>query len=124
MGAWGALHHAFLRPDIFGVVGAHSPALREPDDPSIDFLGTGEEMLRKDPMALAQTQPNLDKLRIWLDTAVNDPWAKQAEKLHQILAARNIEHIWQLYQGEHDYNYGNEHAIDYLRFYSDSLAQQ
>lgn len=124
MGAWGALHHAFLRPAIFGVVGAHSPALREPNDPSIDFLGVGEEMARKDPMELAKTQPDLTKLRIWVDTAVADPWAARAEELHNILAGRGIPHIWQLYEGEHDYDYWNEHAIDYLRFYSDALAQQ
>lgn len=124
MGAWGALHHAFSRPDIFGVVGAHSPALREPDDPSIDFLGAGEEMLRKDPVALALTRPNLDRLRIWIDTAVKDPWAARAEELHRVLAYRGIAHIWQVYEGEHNYDYWREHTIDYLRFYSDALAPQ
>ncbi len=124
MGGWGALHHAFRRPDIFGIVGAHSPSLRLPDDPSIDFLGAGEEFARKDPLSLAFSQPNLGSLRIWLDTAQNDPWEEQTAKLHQILRDRGIDHIWQLYGGGHDWTYWNEHTIDYLRFYGDALAQQ
>jgi enterochelin esterase-like enzyme len=124
MGAWGALHHAFRRPDVFGVVGAHSPSLRLPDDPSVDFIGVGEEWTRKDPMALARTQPNLGSLRIWLDTAETDPWAERAEELHNILRERGVEHIWQLYDGAHEWTYWNEHAIDYVRFYGDALAQQ
>lgn len=126
MGGWGAIEHAFLHPDIFSVVGAHSPALRLPDDPSIGFLGTGEERTRKDPMPLAQTAPlaKLASLRIWLDTAQKDPWQERAEQLHQILVDRGVEHIWQVYPGAHDYKYWREHSIDYVRFYGDALAQQ
>ena len=124
MGGWGALQHAFLHPDVFSVVGAHSPALRMPDDPSIDFLGSGAERARKDPMALAQTLPGLSSLRIWLDTAQNDPWEKRAEELHQILSDRGIDHIWQVYAGAHDDKYWREHAVDYVRFYGDALALQ
>ena len=52
MGGWGALHHGLSHPEVFGVVGAHSPSLR-PDDGSLDFLGRGSEFAAKDPMALA-----------------------------------------------------------------------
>jgi len=124
MGGWGAMFHAFNHPDIFGVVGAHSPALRLADDPSLDFIGTGDERARKDPMVLAQTLPGLTSLRIWLDSAEKDPWVKRAEQLHQILSDRGIDHIWQVYPGAHDWQYWNEHCLDYVRYYGDALAQQ
>ncbi len=126
MGAWGALHHAFLRPDLFSVVGAHSPALRLFDDSTMTFLGPPAERAKKDPFALARDLPltNLEGLRIWLDSAQNDPWVKRAQQLHQILVDRGIDHIWQVYPGSHDYAYWREHAVDYVRFYGDALAQQ
>ena len=126
MGGWGALHHAFLHPDLFSVVGAHSPALRLFDDPTMTFLGGPAERAKKDPYALAQDLPlaNLSGLRIWLDSAQKDPWEPRAEELHQILVARGIDHIWQVYPGAHDAKYWREHSVDYIRFYGDALAQQ
>jgi enterochelin esterase-like enzyme len=123
MGGWGALHNAFLHPEVFGVVGAHSPSLR-PDDGSLAFLGTGEEFASKDPISLARTQPGLDSLRIWIDSAQEDPWLDRDTLLHQILQDRGIEHIWQVYPGIHEWTYWHEHAIDYLRFYGNALARQ
>jgi esterase/lipase superfamily enzyme len=62
MGGWGALHQAFGRPDVFGIVGAHSPALRT-DDGSIAFVGVGDEFARKDPLRLAHTAPSSSDCR-------------------------------------------------------------
>jgi enterochelin esterase-like enzyme len=92
----------------------------------MSFLGGVEERTRKDPFALAQNLPlgNLAGLRIWLDSAQNDPWVARSEELHAILAARGIDHIWQVYPGAHDFKYWREHSVDYIRFYGDSLAQQ
>ena len=123
MGGWGALHHAFSHPEIFGVVGAHSPSLR-PDDGSLDFLGRGTEFARKDPMQLARIRDGLQRLHIWVDTAQGDPWRDRAEELHRILSARGIDHTWQVYPGVHDWYYWHEHTVDYLRFYGNSLARQ
>ncbi len=123
MGGWGALHNAFLHPEVFGVVGAHSPSLRL-DDGSLAFLGTGEEFARKDPVSLARTRPGLGSLRIWMDSAQEDPWLEQTTLLHQILQVRGIDHIWQVYPGIHEWTYWHEHAIDYLRFYGNALARQ
>ena len=123
MGGWGALHNAFLHPDVFGVVGAHSTSLR-PDDGSLPFLGTGEEFAQKDPVSLARTQPGLGSLRIWMDSAQEDPWLERGILLHQILQDRGIEHVWQIYPGIHEWTYWHEHAVDYLRFYGNALARQ
>ncbi len=123
MGGWGALHHAFLRPDLFGIVGAHSASLRTAGD-SPDFLGTGDEFARKDPMALAVSAKGIEGLRIWIDSGETDQWAEQARQLSLELRERGIDNILQIYPGGHDYNYWSEHGLDYIRFYGNSLAQQ
>lgn len=123
MGGWGALHHAFLRPDLFGIVGAHSTSLR-PDDGTLAFLGTGEEFERKNPITLAKTAPGIENLRIWIDTGETDDWAGRAAELSQLLRERGLDPILQVYPGGHDYNYWSQHGLDYIRFYGNSLAQQ
>ncbi len=123
MGGWGALHHAFLRPDLFGIVGAHSASLRTAGN-SPDFLGTGDEFARKDPMALAVSAKGIEGLRIWIDSGETDQWAEQARQLSLELRERGIDNILQIYPGGHDYNYWSEHGLDYIRFYGNSLAQQ
>ncbi len=123
MGGWGALHHAFTRPDVFAVAGAHSPSLR-PDDGSLPFLGRGEEYAQKDPIRLAATAPGVRRLRIWIDTAQEDPFLERVEMLHQLLMARGVDHVFQVYPGAHDYYYWHEHSVDYLRFYSQVLSRQ
>ena len=124
MGGWGALYHGFSRPDVFGVVGAHSPSLRLPGDPSIDFLGNATQFAQIDPITLAQTAPNLGSLQIWLDTAEKDPWRDRATLLHNLLAGRGIQHTWQVYPGQHDWTYWHEHAVDYLKYYGHAMERQ
>ena len=123
MGGWGALHNSFTHPEVFAVVGAHSPSLR-PDDGSLDFLGTGAEFAAKDPVEIARTSPSLGTLQIWLDTADQDPWLDRTKELHDILAARGIDHTWQEYPGIHDWTYWHEHAVDYVRFYAHALERK
>lgn len=123
MGGWGALHNAFTHPEIFAVVGAHSPSLR-PDDGSLDFLGTGAEFAAKDPVELAKTSPWLGTLQIWIDTADQDPWLSRDTELHNTLAGRGIDHIWQVYVGVHEWTYWHEHAVDYVRFYGQGMARR
>lgn len=123
MGGWGALHLAFTHPEIFAVVGGHSPSLR-PDDGSLDFLGRGAEFAAKDPVELAKTSPWLGTLRMWIDTADQDPWLPRDTELHDILVARGIDHIWQVYAGVHEWTYWHEHAVDYVRFYGQALARK
>lgn len=121
MGAWGALSIAFRYPNQFRVVGAHSVSLRE-DDGSLAFLGRGEEFAGKDPLSLAGTQPNLDRLQIWIDMPSDDPWLMRAELLHVALSERHIPHTWQVLAGIHGYTYWEEHMLDYVRYYGHALA--
>lgn len=123
MGGWGALHNGFLHPRVFSVIGAHSPSLR-PDDGTLAFLGSGEDFLRQDPIALAHTLPGLGSQHIWIDIGVEDEWLSQTSRLHDVLETRGIDHWWQPYPGEHGYDYWHEHAIDYIRFYGHALERR
>lgn len=123
MGGWGALYHAFYRPDIFGIVGAHSPSFRSESE-QVAFLGAGDEFARKDPLILARQLNGLNRLQIWLDAGDQDPWLPQLTELHQILTDRGIEHYWQTPVGGHDWKYWREQVLDYVRFYGRALSQQ
>lgn len=120
MGGFGALTLAFTHPDVFGVVGAHTPSLRaEAED--IAFLGTGDEYAQRDPLVLAKTAPDVERVRIWIDIDEADPWLDRAKELHEILKARKVDHIFQILPGIHNYEYWSTHVIDYLHFYGDAL---
>ncbi len=56
MGGLGALNLAFQHPDVFGVVGAHSPSVRLEPDPALPFL-QGQTFWENDPVWLARTDP-------------------------------------------------------------------
>src|SRR5438045_9767028 len=90
MGAVGALQLAFTHPDVFGVVGAHSPSLRE-DDGSVPFLGTGEEWASRDPLSLVPIAPRIDHLKIWIDIGQDDVYYERAEELLLALQQRGLE---------------------------------
>jgi enterochelin esterase-like enzyme len=120
MGATGALVNAFRNPDVFGIVGAHSPALPE-DDGSRDFLGRGHEFAQQDPVSLARTAGQLHRLRIWIDVGDEDSWLDRVELFHEVLEARGINHDWNVLPGDHWGPYWAEHVPSYLRFYDAAL---
>lgn len=121
MGGAGGLVQAFTYPSIFGVVGAHSPSLRE-DNAVVPFLGEGAEFAERDPVSLARTQGALDGLRIWLDVGEADPFYPRALALHGTLQERGVAHEWRVFPGEHFDGYWIEHTPDYLSFYSRALG--
>jgi enterochelin esterase-like enzyme len=121
MGGAGGLVQAFTYPSIFGVVGAHSPSLRE-DNTVVPFLGEGAEFAERDPVSLARTQPSLDRLRIWLDAGEEDHFYPRALTLHATLQERGVAHEWHAFSGEHLDSYWIEHTPDYLSFYSRALG--
>jgi enterochelin esterase-like enzyme len=122
MGGFGALSLAFTHPDVFGTVGAHSPALRFWED-SPEFLGDEEHYATIDPVELARTLDPARAPRIWLDVGEEDRWGKRIVALHEILAARGVAHEYQLTPGDHDAAYWSGHVDDYLRFYTSSFQR-
>ena len=67
MGGAGALQLAFNHPDIFQVVGAHSPSLHLDDGTFAGIYGTGLDFAQREPIDLAATAPGIESLKIWID---------------------------------------------------------
>ncbi len=120
MGGLGALNLAFQHPDIFGVVGAHSPSVRLEPDPALWFL-QGQTFWDNDPVWLAQNRPGLDSLTIWLDAGDEDVWLPNIEAVHAALVDEGLHPMWHLFPGPHEAEYWIEHVPDYLRFYGGAL---
>jgi S-formylglutathione hydrolase FrmB len=136
MGGYGALHLAFVHPELFYAVSAHSPALIE-KLPS--FLGEAAQKSprgrilggtfgnppdpvfweRNSPNTLARTA-NLDGLKIYIDCGSEDDYGFDAGSvaLDKILTSRHWSHEFHLYPGRHDPIYFAEHIPASLAFHS------
>ncbi|HLI27220.1 MAG TPA: OpgC domain-containing protein [Chloroflexota bacterium] len=119
MGGHGALQLAFTHPQVFGVVGAHSPSLRE-DDGDLPFLGTGDEWAQRDPVTLAQRARRIEHLKVWIDVGQLDPYYERAEQLAERLSARGLELQWHA-DPDRDHGDWQLYVADYLRFYDYAL---
>lgn len=126
MGAQGAMQLAMNYPDTFGVVGMHSPTLR--DYPSMaDFVGFfGDEAYfdAHDPVSLVQHYPDRARqMKIFLDVGEQDTeWHDRTASFHDLLTQLNIPHEWHTWPGVHDAVYWGGHSADYLRFYAAAFA--
>ncbi len=117
MGAHGALQLGFNFPGIFGIMGAHSPALRTKAQ-AFDYWGDDEYYAGIDPVSLAQTK-NLTGYRLWLDIGEEDgKWLPRVQEFHQVLQERGVEHSWNVWPGGHNEKYWTSHCQDYLNFYN------
>ncbi len=122
MGGAGALQLAFNHPDVFGVVGAHSPALHVDDETFSEIYGTGSDFAQREPIDLAADAPGIASVKIWIDAGSDDPWLQRDEMLHQNLVDRNIAHNWNILDGQHDGDYWIQNLPLYLRFYVSALS--
>jgi enterochelin esterase-like enzyme len=120
MGGLGALNLAFQHPDVFGVVGAHSPSVRVDPDPALWFLA-GQNFWDNNPIWLAQHRTGLDTLNIWLDAGADDVWLPNIEVVHDTLVEQGLHPAWHVFPGPHEAVYWIEHVPDYLRFYGAAL---
>jgi enterochelin esterase-like enzyme len=116
MGGAGALQLAFNHPDVFGIVGAHSPALHL-DDGTFALYGSGVDFARREPLDLAATAPGIQTLRIWIDAGEDDPWFDRDVLLDRVLTNRGIPHDWRIMAGGHEGSYWQRNVPTYLRFY-------
>ncbi len=120
MGGLGALNLAFQHPDVFGVVGAHSPSVRVDPDPTLWFLD-GQTFWDNNPIWLVENRPDLGGLKIWLDAGDEDIWLPNIEAVHTALVDHGLQPVWHVFNGPHEAVYWIEHVPDYLRFYGGAL---
>jgi enterochelin esterase-like enzyme len=122
MGGHGALQLAFNHPNVFGIVGAHSPTLRTKDQ-APDYFGDEVFYEAHDPVSLSKTAPNLKTLKIWFDIGDQDKeWVPRVEELDKALTSRNIPHTFHEWPGDHGADYWISHVPDYLRFYTGNMS--
>jgi S-formylglutathione hydrolase FrmB len=130
MGGHGALQLTLNNPDLFGVVGAHSPALRpRPDAPPFlggYFLnlsgGPGQAAYEaRDPISLVRHSTLATPPTMWIDTGDKDPWMPRVQELHAALVAHGWAHEWQPAKGDHDGGYWHRRMADYVGFYRRAL---
>ena len=119
-GGLGALQLALNHPDLFGVVGGHSPSVRLEPEPALWYL-SGQNFYEQNPLWLAQNRPWPDGLRVWLDVGTDDWWRPNVEVLHDLFQAQGHPVAWQEFPGTHEAEYWIAHVPDYLRFYSAAL---
>ena len=121
MGGHGALQLA-MNSNVFGVVGAHSVALRRYEE-TFPFFGDKAYFDAHDPVTLCKRNPaKALNLVIWLDIGQDDRWLPAARAFHEQLNAAGIMHSWQVSPGGHDAEYWGGHVQEYLEFYSRALA--
>ncbi len=102
-GGW-AIHLVLEDWQLFGVLGAHSPAIFYEDRP---FL---EERV--------QAIPPQEWPRLFIDIGDNDSERGYVSLFEDMLASRGIPHIWRLYAGDHSEAYWGAHVEEYLRWYA------
>lgn len=126
MGGYGALRFAFLRPDLFGAVSAHSAAIaRYPPDPVSAIQSPGNfasEILEKtfgdpidrqfwfqnSPYVLARKNAaELKSIKIYFDCGTEDTFGlyEGASELDKVLNSLKIRHEFHLYPGGHTGTY-------------------
>lgn len=109
-GAYWSIEIAFQRPDLFGIVGGHSPAIT-----SDLLIGTpaGFSML-----SMARSIDEIRKQRIHLDAGDRD-WAQSGvRKLSGDLSAAGVAYTTSTGQGIHADAYWKSRMTDYLAFYT------
>lgn len=119
MGATGALQLGLRRPDLFSVIGAHSPSFRSiPDADNVFwFFDDQAYYAQYDPFNLVRTTTAASQLRIWLDVGEQDDWRKYVQDFHNLLDERGIAHRYSTAAGIHEGSYWGPRMPEYLTFY-------
>jgi len=136
LGGQGALTLGLTHPEVFRVVGAHSPSFRGPSgwtDPPDVFFGTWEYYSQYDPYWLVQNKKTAHELLIGIDVGSDDhnwrdcdPGKRCVMTFHQLLVDQGIAHDWQdKWSGGHDgITYWAPHLGEYVNWYSTKLIGQ
>jgi enterochelin esterase-like enzyme len=104
-GEW-ALLTGGRHPELFGTVGAQSPALGPPGSP-LDAL-------------VAEFRGRAAQ-RLWLDVGTRDSLLGTVTALHDAWARAGIAHEWHVEPGGHNNSYWASQVDTYLRFYAGGL---
>ena len=136
LGGQGALTLGLTHPEVFRVVGAHSPSLRGPTgwtDLPDAYFGTWDYYNQYDPYWLVQNKETARELLLGIDIGANDqnwrecdPGKRCVMTFHALLVQRGIVHDWQdQWGGAHDgISYWSPHMGEYVNWYASKLIGQ
>lgn len=124
-GGQSALMFGLTHPEVFSIVGAHSPSLRGADG-SLAIFGDADYFKQYDPLWLFRNTTTWRELTLWVDIGADDnQWGTVILQMHEILDALNIPHEWHdTWHGIHDGYYWSAHVADYLTWYASKLKGQ
>ncbi|MEP7216668.1 MAG: alpha/beta hydrolase-fold protein, partial [Anaerolineaceae bacterium] len=121
-GGSGALYLALTHPEVFSIVGAHSPSL--PDYAGIESPAISEsDFPLYDPIEIARNVDPARAPRIWLDVGDADDWRPAVELLDHTLTARGIPHAFSEGDGGHLQEYWIARTPEYLQFYAEAFQE-
>jgi enterochelin esterase-like enzyme len=114
-GGYWSLQIAFANPDIFGIVGGHSPSIT-----SAQLIGTPANFSM---LSFVKSPDGLRNTRIWLDAGDTD-WARiGAGNLSRELEQRGITHTLSIGSGGHTDDYWASRMPDYVTWYALSFPK-
>jgi enterochelin esterase-like enzyme len=121
-GGQGALMLGLTHPEVFSVIGAHSPSFRGADG-SLVIFGDPDYFKQYDPIWIIQNSDTWKQLTIWIDKGKEDQqWGSAIEYFHALLDQYGVSHEFQdAWYGTHDGNYWAAHLSDYLVWYASKL---
>ncbi len=131
-GGQGALSLGLTHPEVFSIVGGHSPSFRAADG-SIASMNDPNWYNQFDPIWLVQNTDRAKQLSIWMDVATGDDKVRNCgpgsdrcvEAFHALLVQKGIPHEWHdQWPGPHELSYWQGHLDDYLTWYSAHLVGQ
>jgi len=102
-GAW-AIHLGIRHPNLFGAVGAHSPAI---------FYSDMTTLRLRLSEADRESFP-----RVFIDVGDHDAEYESAKSFAGLLNEFNLPHEWHEYIGYHEEKYWSAHVEEYLRWYA------
>jgi S-formylglutathione hydrolase FrmB len=122
-GGQAALMLALTHPQVFSIVGAHSPSIRGADG-SVAAFGDPEYFKQYDPVWLIEHTQAWRQLTVWIDIGRDDTqWGEAIVKFHQRMDALGVPHEFNdAWRGIHDDAYWSAHLPDYLTWYASKLA--
>jgi enterochelin esterase-like enzyme len=121
MGADGALQIAMHNPDVFSIVGAHSPTTRLTYDQAPGFYGDEEYWEQNNPIWLINNTDDAAGLKIWVDIGKDDEWYPSGSALDEALTENGYAYQYHQYVGGHSAEYWIGNSPAYLRFYASAF---
>lgn len=123
-GGQSALMLGMTHPEVFGIIGAHSPSFREADG-SLEFFGNQDYFNQYDPIWLVQHTQSWKQLMVWIDVGdEDDVWGEAIARFRKLIESLGLPYEGHTWPGRHEGTYWQPHVPDYLTWYSSKLKGQ